>query len=486
MKTKKIVIAVLTAALLFSVMLILGCPEQINELSNNDNDAEDNYQVPEGKGIVRLKLSDGKALTILPNFDNYTDSGNNIAKMYFEVEFTNTESDSNEPGYGEVVYFPGLNPTPAVKKASYSNFHNKAIPLTENETYSYIITAYNNDDGDIPIAKYTSNGLTNITVGSGTTVKGPFALVAVINSTYSGSFIYNISIPADSYANANLIEIKPASGLSQYVAMSVGVTDNGKTTFDNTLSPLLLSSGYYTVIVTLSKTNYLTKQYTEALHIYPGMNSKYELEVTDPLVQNKFLVTFYLNGKTETGGSYTDPTGSKTYGSLLSEPSPKPESTGYDFVGWSEDKDDDDGTSLWTFSTDRIFAATDLWAIWTNTPIPSGAFRVTMAAFTENMPPLDSNLSINENGDVSGLQLDGTNEITLVLGNPVSGGSWTNIEWFISEVDLSLVTTNTLVIRNNYAFSALFAESGTIPVSVTAKLNGVIYSATVNISVVHQ
>jgi len=502
MKTKKIVIAVLMATVLISAALIIGCMDEFNELSlsGEDVESEDNYQAPEGKGLVRFKVGDSEIdnkLTILPNFDKYTTSGNNIAKMYFDVKFTNLESDTGDAHYGEIVYFPhGATPAnPATTKATYTEFYNKPIPLTLGEKYSFVITAYNVAAGTIPIAKYTSvSPGDDIIVSSSTIAKGPYTLTAVIDSTKTGDFVYNISIPDDTdYTNTtNLIEIELVdSGSPQYVDMSGGdsSTDPGRIIYSNTIS---LNSGYYLVTFKLEKDNYLSKKYVEAVHIYPGMESKMEW-TPSALVKNTLEVSFDLNSESNDNASYDPAIDGKTqnivYGFTASPPANNPTNASKNFLGWSDD-DTDDGTNLWVF-TNKIFKDTTLYAIWKTPDAPSASFKIIMEAFEDAMAnATPSGASIDAYGNTTHIEMDGTNQIQLALDPPDNPlDTWEDITWTVAGVAslASFDNVDTLTITNAAGgdFSGLFLNADIYEVYVTAKLNsgGPTYSAKVSFTI---
>lgn len=288
MKTKKTVIAVLTATLLVSSMLIIGClAAQIDEINVKGDEEIIDYQVPVGKGVVRFKIADSNIRTILPDFAQYSQYGSNVGKMYFDIKFTRTDDLSND-----VSYFPKEGPgtSEPLTKANYTTM-TSPIPLTAG-VYNYLITAYNQQNknsGLIPIAGYTGTGLT-VTDGHATSTH--IDLKPLIDPDYDGILSYKITLPQGTYTTKSLkvfeyTDWKTSPSLAHDYGKNLNEDANDDAESEDTIS---LPGGYYIVIVTVGNQYYITRQYTEALHIYPGYTSVvYELEVP-PLIQNVFAV----------------------------------------------------------------------------------------------------------------------------------------------------------------------------------------------------
>jgi hypothetical protein len=135
-------------------------------------------------------------------------------------------------------------------------------------------------------------------------------------------------------------------------------------------------------------------------------------------------------------------------------------------------------------------------AIFPNTLVPSiptGTVSITITF--DIADPLNGTLvtgtkTINVNGTVSGTALDETNQISLTVGTPIGGGTWSSITWEISTIaNLSSAISgggNTLTIKNGDIFTGVIIP-GTFNVVVTAYLTGapgVPYTANIPITVV--
>jgi uncharacterized repeat protein (TIGR02543 family) len=474
MKTRKTVIAVLTAVLLISAALMVGCMNPAEELSAKQGAEDSNYQVPAGKGIVRFKIADSDARTILPDFTEYFASDSNVGAMFFDVKFTDTSS--------AVTYFPaGVGGNPPAKKATYAQV---TAPITlANGSYSFIITAFNDDDGTIPIAGYTS--VSNITVtGGATSTAGPFKLLPLIGTaydgtnTYNGRFTYDVTIPSQGYDTKTLAIYTYANQTTPIDTISL--VEDTKTTATKSDIP----SGYYIIKVTVAKNHYLTRQYTEALHVYAGMHSKMTALTVPELVQNEFEVSFNMSSRPISNGSNAafNPQYIQ-YAKQATKPAVNPAAndTDYVFKGWY---DGSGGTGdEWDFAT-WILADRVLYAKWAQ----AAGFEIELEEDVElmNAPTITVGTSLVRS------TLEGDGSITIKLAAPIGGSTWTagSIVWSINdEIDaaagLDSNHTDTLIITNGGNFLPLLAgtTNTSFIVSVTATSGGKPYSAKIEVSV---
>jgi len=500
MKTKKTVIAVVTATLLVSAMLIIGClAPQIDEISVNNDEEIINYPIPPGKGIVKFKLNDKNVRTILPDFTQYEADGTNVGGMYFEVAFTRTTADANN---GDIIYFPGDGnydsgdgSTKDAKKASYADVTGPiSLP---NGNYSFSITAFNDDDGTITIAGY--NSISDITVSTGEAGKhGPFTLIPNIGgvnddgSPSKGTLAYDITIPAGSYpAGTAVVNIYDPSDLTTPLGDSF-VLSGGQNN-----SSIDIVSGYYIVKVLVTKTHYLTRQYMEALHVYPGFTSTMDA-INITLIQNEFEVSFDMNTASVTAVTLEVTNASNTafdpqwinYAKKATAPinvggaglgaDPNPDDSDYAFRGWYKEPI---GINKMDFD-DWILIDTPLYAKWgLNT-----GFSFDLMESPELMGIPAGSKSMTRQ------HLDGTDKITLTLAGPlVGGGGWDSITWYtdggidLSYYDdkLSIDIVNGYDAVSNIDFTPLFTGTGstTFTISVIAKKGINMYSRIVNIAV---
>jgi len=497
MKTKKIVSAVLTAALLVSAMLIIGCfADKIDEIIVNNNDEEViNYPIPVGKGIVKFKLADKNVRTILPDPNQYLDpvSGSNVGLMLFDVKFKRTTNDAHK---NEVIFFPGdgdYHPDDgsaipdSTDKASYTDV-TSPIPILDGD-YIFTITAYNLD-GTIAIAGYTHPSAITIDTGA-TTKTGPLPLTPFFG-TVNGSLDYDITIPAGTYITKKLNIYEYSDLVTPY--QSIELTAGGQK-----IGPYDILSGYYLVKVIIESQHYLTRQYTEALHVYPGFTSTMD-PISITLIQNEFEVTFDMNTSYVTADTITvtndlDPAFDDQwipYANKVTDPEvinplaiPEADDPDYVFKGWYKD---DTAFDKWNFAKDWVLENTTLYAKWGQ----DLGFEIELKVGGEAMAPLVGTKTIARD------HLDGDNSITLILDPPEGTGtpSWSNIQWS-TEGGVNLSSYNGLTslkivngrdAAKNINFTTLFSGTGntsfTVSVIAQNSADSLWYSrkATINVT----
>jgi len=407
--------------------------------------------------------------------------------MFFDVKFTRTTVGAHQ---GDYIWFPGdgsnagdyddgSDDSLRAKKASYAEVTG-LIPLPTGD-YGFLITAYNNEDGDLPIAGKTGT----ITVSVSTIDMENIALDLLTGTNpktgldYKGIFSYTVKLPTNNTLPTGLYETKKLE-VFEYTAWKGGTaSDLANVTLNESYlaqasksGTIELPIGYYIVKVTVSKTHYITRQYTEALHIYTGFTS--ELDLTVPaLIQNEFKVSFNMNGKLNTNSTDDFSDEYIKYGTPKADPG-DPEADNYDFLGWFQNAA---GTgNSWNF--DHFITGTlELFAKW----LLNAVFPITLNTPTleDDIPPTISDGPSLERGN-----LDGNGSITLTLS-----GTWdtNSIVWSINDevdalVDIGKSGTyhgNTLQIRNGGAFMSVIAGSGntSFMVYVYAESGGVPYSA---------
>jgi hypothetical protein len=487
MKTKKIVVAVLMAVLLISAALIAGCTNPLEIIpAKQDKDDYVNYQIPAGKGVVKFKFSDSKPRTILPDKSS---SGLEVSDMLFDVKFT------TNPG-GVVSYFPcddddGSAGTPIrATKASYSEV--TAPIIIGDEDYDFVITAYDST-GLIPIAGYTSAAPINVDTGTTTNV-GSIDLIGFVNGDYKGFLSYNITVPVitGGYDTCELEILKADRSTSVDV---ITLTEDNVANDDPAYA---LDSGYYYVVVTVAKAKYITRQYTEALHIYPAMTSKMPAFTVDTLVQNKFDVSFSLNGRAVTDVDYLTINSGKTqilsYGQYADIPSIPPVATDPDYVfkGWFISDSPAPSASPFAFNTTRIMTDySPLYAKWAQ-----NTWLELDLAIPEYATPIPGKtLYLGVFGSTT--YFDGLNSVTLTLAPPEPGENWDTgtIIWTTGNgtIDAALLISHanntTLTISNDnldiFAVNDLLVPSVyPLNISVTAEYNGTAYSASTTVTIV--
>jgi len=265
MKTKRTLITVLTAALLVSAALIIGCSSPGDGMSPDQGGGgagqkNDNFQIPPGKGVIRINVSDKNSRTVLP--DN-TVSGIRVEDMVFDIVFTGVSNNLNWPGTGTYL--------------NYTQLTNIPISLVA-DTYDILLTAYEDAIVKVPIAgwsagapDYPSGGYQ---ISSGGDETATANLIGFTNGNAEGKFSYSFNVPAGSYTASALVINGTTKG-----SFTDGATiplNPGTTTANADYS---LPSGYYIVRATFSQTDHITKQYMQAVHIYPAMTSKWILSL---------------------------------------------------------------------------------------------------------------------------------------------------------------------------------------------------------------
>jgi len=383
MKTKKTLIVVLTATLLVLAALIVGCVNQIDERFVRQDAEDSNYKVPVGKGVIRLKLSDQKVRTIMPDPDSFP-----LTDMYFEVKFTNKDPTKSS----DVVWFPhGItSDLQAAKALEYDDFYDIPITLTKDETYNIIISAFDDEDRTTPIAGWNNTLFPEyedgVTIGSGTkTVNAN--LYAFVDGAKMGFFSYDILLPdltADFPSTSFTITDAPTDynvaklDLIRYGGGSIGgdfPIDFLDAPFDLasdlnvTDSDISVPSGYYIVRITLEADNCQERIVEEIMHIYPAMTSVYGKPATKievPILnQNNFTITFNSNDGSVSDSNFGT-SGVLNYenisnGTLLSGLTyTAPDTATYNFEGWVTTQ----GGSTTFADTKRIYQDRALWAKW--------------------------------------------------------------------------------------------------------------------------
>jgi len=469
MKTKKIVIAVLTAALLLSVLLIVGCYDQLSGLNGlSGKDAEDNYPIPEGKGIVRLKVVEPNIRTILPVAPA-------LNAMVYDLSITNANPSIVSSNKTEV-------------KCNYAKIQNDySLLVLVDGSYSISIIAYTAsesipDSGTFDV--FTSiaswdNDSTNFTVTGGESTP----LVAVLkpnDTTGEGTFAFNITPSSNGVTTFDICNYNSSSSIgTSYPGYVDGVTGD-LYDFPETLSSatgsdsVTLASGYYLVVVKSVLASHQTIEYTHVLHIYANMKSTMEPLQMPTLVKNEFVVTYNLNNVSDSGNNYTSNVSTENikFGNYAVKGKTQvPANSSYNFEGWFTAASAPNGTKVdFTDPGTRIIDDLPVFARWTAKGTDLGlSFSVedpTSVALTGEI-----NQTKIFNGTVTPIQF------ILTAGS----ATLSNIKWRIStnithndlvtagRISNTNVNGDTLTINDNQIFWQLLAEIGNeFPISVSA------------------
>jgi hypothetical protein len=481
MKTRKTVIAVLTVMLLVAAALIVGCISPLEVASAKQGaDAEyaddvDDFQIPAGKGVVKIKLSGNNARTILPDFDDYTtDKGlgteNKIGGMFFDVVFTNVVTSSN------VVYFPGGAAASDVK-LSYTAFNNQAVALTENEKYNVVVTAYASEgvSGTPPIAIAGWSSiqetpyLTGVTVGSGKTTLDANLIGFVTGPVNSGKFDYHITVPKLTQPINTVLSYDDTESKLEVVGYSSGTLAYSKV-FDDiendypsvyTASAVGISPGYYKVKVTLVADACQTRVLEEAMHIYPAMTSIYGTAAATKNVpapnQNNFTIVF----ESDAGGGLSQGNYGGAGETALTQGSipnatitsvTNPVVTNYTFDGWYTAAS---GGSKFDLTTQLIFRDRNLWARYT---VPTSLAIAVTFDFIDM-----SNISVTDGSLTFGYDtINGTGSLELSVT-----GTFSTVTWIIDGYTVQGTSGNTVTLDKT---TQLSNDDGTTYVTFLSRL----------------
>jgi len=451
MKTRKTVIAVLIAALLVSAALIVGCMNQFDGISGND--AEDNYQIPEGKGIVKLKISDPTKRTIMP------DSSTFLTDMYFTITCTATSGGANEtwPASGRSKIPTGT----------------QNIILTDG-TYTIVVSAYSyGTDGTdgVPIAGGTKTGV----IVSSSSVNVDINLIGITTGTNKGTFFYNIEgdaitkgtySPAPSYAT-KILQIINYGGSQEGSDIDLDGDASGSPTGSVNLDP-----GFYTIKVILSagSTYYQDRVVDNVMHIYPSMTTYYGTSiahVTIPApIQDKFTVSYDLDGVVQSSSVALSEIIANA-GTVSTHPSPT--SSTHEFVKWVISQG---GSTAFGFGSTKIFKDTKIWAEWT--PKAGASIYITFviddgaAGTISDMSVMNSKLTFNY-AELSATVPTQSIILITTMDDPL---------WTLNGLSLSATTTSNPndTIKIDSTSNASFLDtlaSGSHRINVSGKVSGI-------------
>jgi len=449
MKTRKVVIAVLTAIVLISALFIAGCIDQIEELSakpktieaqgayTNDGD----YQIPAGKGLVVIKINDSDARTILPDPD--------LANRKFNLLIKDSSN-------ADIVNVSALTYSQMTTAGGTGNY--KTVSMQGGTGYSFSIVAI--DTSNNAVAGYDTTF--SITSGSTTTIS------AVLKPYTAGTGKFSFNFTASTNGSSTF-DILPYPGSSSIGTSFTGTITGNPTTFPLTASAsgtINLNSGYYTVKITSTLAKHQTREYIHALHIYQNMESVLDSVNMGTLVQNEFDVNFNLNllsGDSNSNATYSGATQSKKYGHYADNPcsTGNPTSTNLNtWVGWNTKIDGTGDT--WNFTSSRVLADITLYGKWTLAGTP-GSASIDISF------PIDDQASVTGTTTIDKTALLGGTTIVLKLAN----NSWNAIKWSIggNTIGAPHVTDNdntgdTLTINNSTTFLEYFADPAGFTVNV--------------------
>jgi len=430
--------------------LVASCLNQFDEQAKQD----DNIIIPEGKGLVRINVSNAR--TIKP-------SGLPSANtLYYTATFSSTNASST------------VNVHTGSTAVAFGDLHNKAIPLGTATDWKVVITAWEGSSNTAtanPIAGFTKTGITVVSTGSTSVEANLTAFLDVSAGSRNGTFAYGIIVPALPTAPDFFTVTSPAP--SAYTTGSIEIFDKTNTIVQNQAdggstpigtsgvidisaitthsANLTLLPGYYTVRITLTASNCQDRVVEEALHIYSNKTSSWTGYTVPTLSQDKFSVAFDPGADTWDTSWYvgSNVTALDTQSGILNagtatDPGVVPESNSGDlFDGWY------DGSSAteWVFSgvgANLVFADKTLTAHW-----KAGAGVTVLITFDSG----DGDLNIvYSKANPTYDELKGTEKITLVFSDTEGGTiAPSTIRWKWGSTPITAFNNNdTLVIDTGF------------------------------------
>jgi len=363
MKTRKTVIAVLSAVLLISAALIVGCIGQFEGASIKEAE-EDNFVVPKRKGLIKFKINDGRARTIMPTAD--------LDTMHFKFIFIDSDT----------VTGPHTITWPVSGTVEYSSSISIYLP---EETYTVDINAYSDSDGNSAhLITSWSSGATTYQVNTNTSTPIDAYLTGDVTSGANGKFNYHITIPniappaitdLDNYTKtltilthddsteADLFEADGITPVTNPIILDAadGINFNA--------DDIVLDAGQYYVYVKLTADHCQDRVIKNVMYIYRNLPTNYgtsddSIEVPH-IVQNEFTVRFHSGTTPDngvTGGSFTGGIMDIIYNNAekATNPFSSPTHNDYTFVGWFKEPGYVNG---WNWNT-LIFKDTEIYAYW--------------------------------------------------------------------------------------------------------------------------
>jgi uncharacterized repeat protein (TIGR02543 family) len=391
MKTKKIVIAAVTAVLVTA--LIIGC-NILQEDSSNITLGK-KQPAPSGKTSVRINLGHSNARTIRGDTSSITDENDfdNFLLLIYD-EDANAAVTSLPPPFDTYCVIGDFIAT-------------NTIDLTSETEYTFTVIAFLSGD---PVAwGYDNKTITGTSDTINITLK---QIVGDAPTSYNGTgtFTWNPDVSAYATAKLSLAPISSGTNLTDFDELDL--IDNGGA--DNDGTDNTIPSGYYRMILELGNTGYQTVYVQEAVHIYSGFESTYAPQAADlPTLRiNRYTITLDY-------GEDVDNTGTKNFSNIAhgtsiltalagsATPSPSHDAGGppyfdtdHVFNGWYYGAAVSDFTSaVQVHSSDKLIKTLTLTAKWGPRKVKLD-FGVTLNWSTgPGTPDFTGSQAVYDNGD---------------------------------------------------------------------------------------
>jgi len=422
MKTKKVVSAVLTVALLIFALLVSSCMDLTEEVTKNDT--EDN-QVTPGRGLVRFNFSNSAARTIFPDTD--------ISKMYFRFTFT-------PHGGGTAITVPKTANT--TLQVTHNAGGGPVLPsdtisfAIDDGTYDVSVNAYNESTGATANLISGADGAKNLTTGyevdsAGSTCEISLTLGGRISkanwdgaggAAKQGTFAYAITLPTipsdrDNTAAGKFINVSHKLSVYPYDG---GVKGTVLDDFDEknisgaSSGSAKIDSGVYLIEVVSKMAYCQDRVLTEVMHVYDNLTTTYS-KAAPAFNQNLFTVNLELGTDIKnTTYARTKEVGNAELVDSLS--TPLDENDDYSFDDWYANSG---LTTKFNFGTTKIYSDdVTIYAKW-NQVVTSGGDVVVTLAFTPISTTANILATYYTNKPTTGIVtfdgLDGTHSIEIEL-----------------------------------------------------------------------
>lgn len=295
MKTKKIIIAVLTAALVTA--FIIGCMAPMDGASGVVGGPQ---SAPAGKTSVRLNLvtpRDSKARTIMPD----------------EVG-TLTIDDLTEFDVKVTVQPAGTAPSPDPSETGVDiDWFLDEILLTGGLNYKIVVKGYYG-------GKIIASGEATITALTGN-VTETITLREIVDGDSDGTFVWDITLPSA----PNLYD----TAILTYTNLADSSVTDDIDLLVTPASDVDIPSGTYEVEIKLTQSRRESSGYYEILYIYEGLTSTYTKTLA-ALRRNNYDVVYDYRGSGQTNATSTIDHGDP----VAVPPTPNAHASGHSFGGW--------------------------------------------------------------------------------------------------------------------------------------------------------
>ena len=326
--------------------------------------------------------------------------------------------------------------------------------------YTVTVTALNDT---APIAK----GEASITITAGTPEAHIIKLSAIMEANTTGTFNWNLTIPVSSFGQLRITQAADNTQVGAIENLQAGSNTGNRN----------LSSGYYFVTTTLSRTNHADIVRRDVLHVYQNMTSVFTIEFSDVLFNNNLHNVIFDHGY----GGLSDSI-PVIHGDKVMHPA-NPTRPGYEFENWYTDAA---LTTLYNFDT-SVSIGFSLYAAWEF----KGSVSVTSGTATTYHANLDAafnsittagnyTVTLLEDQTMTANRTIGANQNITIVGEETRtiahGITDTIVTMFtINNAASSLTLGNNVTIQGRSTAGTgdlIFIQSGTFKMLEGSKITG--------------